>query len=270
MDTCINICIIYSTKEITKLIIPNKGHYIGIPYSKLLYTFVISPLVICNGFYNTGVITTRYWQFLRYLCYPRSKELTYYGDCSIYHNKDCSNTLLKHDYFYTLQKITYMYFKYYFLHGIYLLINKRSVLCVIEKEVINCFKSTTFLFLQNVLQRFFMCKLHNISPVNMYLITSLCSHCILFENTHRVKHINTMMISNMIISITDNYYKLYKNKLTFILLVLTFSKNKYIKIPTLILSIINGLQEYKHTKSIIPTCFTDETPIMSIPWHPFL
>jgi|688.fasta_scaffold612621_1 hypothetical protein len=229
-----DICIIYCTKEIT-----NKG----IPYSKLLYSLVISPLVICNGFYNTGIITTKYWKFLRNMCYPHSGErLTYNGNCSIYHNKECSHTLMKNDYLYTLHKITSMYFKYYLIHGAYLLIfKKRPIIKVLIKEFENWFRSSTFLFLQNALQRFFMCKVPNISIIHLYLITSLSSNCIFFENTSRVTHINTMMLSNMIISMTDTYYKSYKNNITFILLMITFSKNKYIKIPTLLLSIVNSI-----------------------------
>jgi hypothetical protein len=266
-----DICIIYSTKEL--YVIPSK-------YSKLLYISIISPLVICNGFYNTGVVTQRYWRFLRSMCYPHSGEkLTYDGDCHIYHNKECSNTLLKHDYLYTLHKITFMYFKYYVIHGLYLLIfKKRPISKVLIKEFENWFRSSAFLFLQNAFQRFYMCKvpeISNISTIHLYLITFFSSNFILFENTGRVKQINTMMLSNMIISVSDNYYKPYKNTLTFLLLMLTFSKNKYIKIPTLILSIINGLQEYK---SKLPSIYTldkeehiDDIPILSLPpWHPFL
>jgi hypothetical protein len=258
-----DICIIYCTKEL--YIIPNK-------YSKLLYAVVISPLVIGNGFYNTGIITTKYWKFLRNMCYPHSGEkLTYDSDCSIYHNEECSNTLLKNDYLYTLHKITSMYFKYYLIHGTYLLIFKKTPITkVLIKEFENWVRSSAFLFLQNVFQRFSMCKIPNISIIHLYLITFLSSNCIFFESINRVKQINTMMLSNMIISTSDNYYKPYKNKLTFILLMLTFSKNKYIKIPTLLLSIVNGIQEYKDNKDIIPKCLTDETPIMSMSWHPFL
>jgi hypothetical protein len=233
MGIC-DICIIYCTKEL--YIIPNK-------YSNLLYALIISPLVICNGFYNTGIVSQRYWRFLRNMCYPHSGEkITYDGNCSVYHNKECSNTLLKNDYLYTLHKVTLMYLKYYLLHGTYLLLfKKRPVTKVLMKEFENWFRSSAFLFLQNVLQRFFMCKLSNISIIHLYLITFLSSNCILFENISRVTQINTMMLSNMIISVSNNYYKSYKNKLSLLLLMLTFSKNKYIKIQTLLLSIVNGI-----------------------------
>lgn len=260
-----DVCIIYCTKEL--YVIPNK-------YSNLLYILVISPLVICNGFYNTGIITTKYWKFLRSMSYPYTGgKIIYNGNCSVYHNnKECSNTLLKNDYLYTLHKISSMYFKYYLVHGAYILLLKKiPVTKVLIQEFQNWFRSSAFLFLQNVLQRFLMCKIPNISIIHLYLITCFSSNCIIFENLNRVKQINIMMLSNIMISISNNYEQ-YKNKLTFILLMLTFSKNKYINISTLFLSIANAVQEYKDNKNgiIIPNCLIDETPIMSLPWYPFL
>lgn len=257
-----DICILYAIKEL--YIIPNK-------YSKLFYVYVLSPLVVCNGFYNTGFITNKYWKFLRSMCYPGSQQITYNGYCNVYHNTECSDIVLKQDYLKTLRKISYLYFKYYLLHGIYMLIVKKSSInSIIKKEVENWFRSTIFLFIQNTFQRLFMCKINNISPIQLYFITSICSNSIFFENINRVKYINTMMISNISISILQNY-KSYKNKLTFILLMLTLSKNKYIKLPTLLLSIFNTFHEYRSNDTpVIPKSLTEETPILSLPWHPFI
>jgi hypothetical protein len=268
IDTLINICIIYSVKEL--YIIPTQ-------YSKIVYIALLSPLVICNGFYNTGVITNKYWKFLRSMCYPTSPQVTYNGECNIYHRNECSNSLLQRDYSITFKKITSMYFKYYLIHGIYLGVFKKYPLRIIlTKELENWLRSSSFLFFQNVFQRLAMCKINNIHPLKLYSITTLCSSFILFEHISRVKQINTMMISNVSISLFNNYCKPYKNQLTFILLMLTFSKNKYrpyLKLPTLLLAIINALHEYNSPKNSVklPVVVTEEIPIASLPpWHPFL
>ena len=242
LDIFINICIIYSIKSL--YIVPKE-------YSKLFYIYFCSPLVLCNGFYNTQVVSKKYWKFLITLCYPNIKQIvTYEGDCSAVHThkKDCYNLT---EFNKMLQNIFLLYLKYYSLHGIYLLcLKKQGLKDVLNKEILNIFKSTSFLFLKNLFQRLVIFSIPNIKPVPMYLLSSLCSNPIIFENESRVSQINTMMLSNITIGGINKFVEKYKNNITLILLLLSFYKRKKLHNPTLMLSIINGLTEYTSIKKL--------------------
>ena len=261
IELFINICYIYSIKRL--YIIPHR-------YSKILYIFLLSPTIISNGFLNTGFVSKKYWNFLRNLCYPNSKSITYDGDCSIYHTHYNCNTSLIKDYKITLNRIISLYFKYYSIHGLCSIILQKSPSFkkVFINELYNFIQSTSFLFLQNISQRLMMCHFKQLSSISLYGITSLSSLCIYLENNNRVSQINTMMISNLIIEIMNKHSKRFKSYLAILLLMLTFSKNKYIHTSSFILSIINGISDYTPNKKI--NILMEDTPILNLPWHPFL
>jgi hypothetical protein len=109
-----------------------------------------------------------------------------------------------------------------------------------------------------------MCNIKNLSYVGLYIGTTVSSIPICIENIKRVNQINTMMISNVVIEIGT------------LLLILSFSKERSIHLPTVALSIINGINEsdtfgspWKLVNKELHVLM-DDTPILSIPWHPFL
>lgn len=262
-ELLINICIIYSVKRLSTI---PKG------YSQLFYILFCSPIVLCNGLYNTNIVSKKYWKFLRLLSYPDVKDVSYKGNCDNFHpyEKNCYDLNQFNKMF---NNISLLYLKYYSIHGIYLLVFKRQGFRnVLFKEVSNMVKSTSFLFLQNALQRLTLCSIPNIQPRQMYLITSACSTPIIFENESRVSHINTMMLSNITIGSINKFLQNYKNNITLILLLTTLYKNKKLHIPTLILSIVSGLTQYSlpRCKSTHKVDNNDYCPILDMPWHPFL
>jgi hypothetical protein len=264
-EILINICIIYSIKRLYTI---PKG------YSQLFYILFCSPIVLCNGLYNTNVVSKKYWKFLRLLSYPDIKDVSpYKGNCDNFHpyQKDCYDLIQFNRMFNT---VSFLYLKYYSIHGIYLLIFKgQGLKNVLFKEVSNMVKSTSFLFLQNALQRLALCSIPNIQPRYMYLITTACSSPIIFENESRVSHINTMMLSNITIGSINKFLQNYKNNITLVLFLTTLYKNKKLHIPTLILSILSGLTQYS-----LPKCKSQSNkskvdeycPVLDLPWHPFL
>lgn len=266
-EVLLNIIYIYSIKRL---------YTVHPKYSKLLYIFFLSPLIISSGFFNINVVSKKYWNFLRNMCYPNSKSLIYNGTCSNYHTR-CSTTYLANDAKSIFNKIIYLYLKYYVIHGIYsILVLNKSYNYIIKKECYNCIQSTLFLFLQNILQRLFMCNIKNLSYVGLYIGTTVSSIPICIENIKRVNQINTMMISNVVIEIINNYYKKSKTFIGTLLLILSFSKERSIHLPTVALSIINGINEsdtfgspWKLVNKELHVLM-DDTPILSIPWHPFL
>lgn len=266
-DILINICIIYSIK---RLYIVPRG------YSQLFYILFCSPIVLCNGLYNTNVVSKKYWKFLKLLSYPDIKDVSYKGSCDNFHpyEKNCYELIQFNRMFNTISSL---YLKYYSIHGMYLLIFKgQGLKTVLFKEVSNMIKSTSFLFLQNALQRLALCSIPNIQPKYMYLITSACSTPIILENESRISHINTMMLSNIAIGSINKFLQNYKNNITLILLLTTLYKNKKVHIPTLILSILSVVTQYGLPKCNKSKNESNESkvnqycPVLYLPWHPFL
>jgi hypothetical protein len=262
MDVIINICLLYSIKCV--YIIPSK-------YSKVMYIYIYSPLIICNGLYRTNIVSYKYWNFLIKLSFPNCINYSKYNNnCKDLHKTKCYNLSEFNQMF---KKICSLYFKYYSINYIFLKFTKPKN-GQLYLNIINFIQSTLFLFLQNFLQRFGLCSTSNLTPFYMYSLTSLCSIPIIFENINRVSQINIMMLSNIIIGIFDKFLKKQKNIVSFILLFLTIFKHKRIHYNILKYAIINGLIQSNITKSIkkIGSNLIDSNKdnIILPPWHPFL
>lgn len=271
MEILINICIIYSIK--TLYCIPKR-------YSQLFYIYCMSPYILYNALFNTNLVSYKYVKFLRLLCYPEANtNITYTGNCKGYHQlqKKCYDI---NEFKQMFLKVFSLYTKYYSIHSLYLAIFKRySLRKICHLECKNIIQSTSFLFFQNALQRIALCNVSNLKLLDTILVTSLCSYPILFENVSRVSQINTMMLSNVVISFINKFYKTHKINITTLFLLLSFYKTRKINTVTLCLSLLNALTEYK-LSNLISECrnlskitinkFNEESPIMSIPWHPFL
>lgn len=265
----VNIFILYSIKRL--YFIPNK-------YSKLFYIYVSSPLILCNGLYNTQIVSNKYWKFLRLLSYPDAKKyIAYQGNCTPFHTgiKNCYEIS---QFYKMIKNITLLYFKYYSIHaGFLIFLKHKNIKTVFITELINILQSTSFLFFQNFFQRLFLCTVPNITPFSMYFITSLSSYPVIFENKSRISQINTMMLSNVVIGSIDRFFKHYKNNIALLLLLSTLFKNKKFDKVTLFLSIITGITEYTSVPKLIKTTpklikqTISSNKHFNIPyWHPFL
>jgi len=211
-------------------------------YSKFTYILLISPVLLSNGFYCTGLVSNKYWKFLWKLCYPESfkdQQTEYTGTCVKYHpNEPKCEEAIKNNLTVSLPKILTMYNKLYFIHGLYLLFVKRiSLKKVLKTELLNILSSSSFLFLQTLLQRVGICGIKNLNTVKFYLLSMICSTPILLERSNRVSQINNMMISNICVGYLN---KFKKSKYIYIAICMVLLREKRIDLMRLISSVLNS------------------------------
>lgn len=204
--------------RVTAYIYCVKRHYKLSPvWSKFLYILVFSPVMLTRALWEHDTISYKYRHFLMSITYPECAlyDKDVYRGCKNAHQNDCIVDL-KNNFPRMFRRIFRTYYNFYFIHTLVNVIsawrknklNKEVFKTILSKGMLNIVRSTIFLLSQTTIQRVALCTSQKysrrenqsqITPLKIYLLSVIGSLPILIERPSRVKQINSLLISHLIV-----------------------------------------------------------------------
>lgn len=187
-------------------------NFLPIRYSKPLYILGLSPLLLVQALWNYDTVSYTYRRFLMSFTYPEcqvSEEMVFRTCKTVHRSEKSCFKALKMNVFRTIKRVFRIYSRIYFFKVIFqLILSKNKMTKDLAKSIVfdglkKTLRSTAHLAGQTLLQRSLLCTATaakiQLTPAKLYALSAVGSLPVLFERTSRVKQVNDMVLSHLVI-----------------------------------------------------------------------
>jgi hypothetical protein len=181
-------------------------------YAKWLYITILSPLLLVRSMWTHDEISYNYRKFLMSFTYPECKfrKEQVYRSCKSVHPEEynCRDAFYK-NFLRSIRRVWRMYTRLYILQTCIVLflsrktLGKKDACNKVKQGIVHALQSTAFLAGQTILQRILLCTSEKLdiqmTPLKLYMISMLGSVPVLFERDSRVKQVNNLVLSHILV-----------------------------------------------------------------------
>lgn len=179
---------------------------------KWVYLLLLSPYMLSRSLWTHDEISYKYRHFLTSLTYPECNlaKKQVFRHCNTFHSDELSCTkAFASNFLKTIKSVWKMYLRLYTIQTLIFMflsrkrMDKKRACLMVKSGLSNAVRSSCFLGGQAMLQRVLLCLMGkmgmDVTPRTFYLISILGSLPIFFEREFRVKQVNSIILSQVIV-----------------------------------------------------------------------